>query len=51
MPQAIPPPMAVLMLALSTEFLLATLISEDVAKRMGELGNITPAVSVEGFEK
>ncbi len=29
----------------------ATLISDEVAKRMGELGNITPAISVEGFER
>jgi MoaA/NifB/PqqE/SkfB family radical SAM enzyme len=28
-----------------------TLITEDVAKRIAELGNITPAISVEGFEK
>jgi len=28
-----------------------TLITDDVARRMAELGNITPAVSVEGFEK
>ncbi|MFA5029537.1 MAG: radical SAM protein [Patescibacteria group bacterium] len=28
-----------------------TLITEDVAKQMAELGNITPAVSVEGLEK
>jgi MoaA/NifB/PqqE/SkfB family radical SAM enzyme len=28
-----------------------TLITEDVAKRMGELGNITPAISLEGFEE
>ncbi|MBN1163768.1 MAG: radical SAM protein [Candidatus Krumholzibacteriota bacterium] len=27
----------------------ATLITDRIAKRMGELGNITPAVSVEGF--
>lgn len=27
-----------------------TLITRDVAKRMAELGNITPAISVEGFE-
>lgn len=26
------------------------LITEDVARRMGELGNVTPAVSLEGFE-
>ena len=29
----------------------ATLITDDVAKRMGELGNVTPAISVEGFEE
>ncbi len=29
----------------------ATLITDDVARRMSELGNITPAISVEGFEK
>jgi len=29
----------------------STLITDDVAKRMAELGNITPAISVEGFEK
>ncbi len=28
-----------------------TLIDEKVAKRLAELGNITPAISVEGFEK
>jgi len=28
-----------------------TLISEKVAKEMAELGNITPAISVEGFEE
>ncbi len=28
-----------------------TLISEKVARRMAELGNITPAISVEGFEE
>ena len=27
----------------------ATLIDDDMAKRMGELGNITPAISVEGL--
>lgn len=32
-------------------FTNGTLISERVAKRMGELGNITPAISVEGFEE
>lgn len=29
----------------------STLITDDVAKRMAELGNITPAISVEGFEQ
>jgi MoaA/NifB/PqqE/SkfB family radical SAM enzyme len=29
----------------------STLITKDVARRMAELGNITPAISVEGFEK
>jgi len=29
----------------------ATLINEGVAKRLSELGNFTPAISVEGFEK
>jgi sulfatase maturation enzyme AslB (radical SAM superfamily) len=29
----------------------STLITEEVAARMAELGNITPAISVEGFEK
>jgi len=29
----------------------STLISDDVARRMAELGNITPAISVEGFEE
>jgi MoaA/NifB/PqqE/SkfB family radical SAM enzyme len=29
----------------------STLITEKVAERMAELGNITPAISVEGFEK
>ncbi|MCD6415354.1 MAG: radical SAM protein [Planctomycetes bacterium] len=29
----------------------STLITDDVAKRMAELGNITPAISVEGFEE
>jgi len=28
-----------------------TLITPDVARRLGEMGNVTPAVSVEGFEK
>ncbi|MBW2085783.1 MAG: radical SAM protein [Deltaproteobacteria bacterium] len=28
-----------------------TLIDDDAAKRMADLGNITPAVSLEGFEK
>jgi MoaA/NifB/PqqE/SkfB family radical SAM enzyme len=28
-----------------------TLITPDVARRLGELGNVTPAISVEGFEK
>jgi len=28
-----------------------TLITKEVAKRMSELGNVTPAVSIEGFEK
>jgi MoaA/NifB/PqqE/SkfB family radical SAM enzyme len=28
-----------------------TLITDDVARRMAELGNITPAISVEGFEQ
>lgn len=28
-----------------------TLINENIAKKMGELGNITPAISVEGYEK
>jgi len=28
-----------------------TLITEDVAKEMAELGNITPAISIEGYEK
>lgn len=28
-----------------------TLISKEVAKRMADLGNVTPAISVEGFEK
>jgi len=28
-----------------------TLITPKVAKRLGELGNVTPAISVEGFEK
>jgi MoaA/NifB/PqqE/SkfB family radical SAM enzyme len=29
----------------------STMITEDAAKRMAELGNVTPAISVEGFEK
>ncbi|MCD6404843.1 MAG: radical SAM protein [Planctomycetes bacterium] len=29
----------------------STLITEEVASRMAELGNISPAISVEGFEK
>ena len=37
-----------------TEFFMTytngTLITDDIAKRMGELGNITPALSLEGFE-
>jgi MoaA/NifB/PqqE/SkfB family radical SAM enzyme len=28
-----------------------TLINEEMAKQLGRLGNITPAISVEGFEK
>jgi MoaA/NifB/PqqE/SkfB family radical SAM enzyme len=28
-----------------------TLLDEDVAERLAELGNVTPAISVEGFEK
>ena len=28
-----------------------TLITKDIAKRLSELGNFTPAISVEGFEK
>jgi len=28
-----------------------TLITPDVARRLGELGNVTPAISVEGFEQ
>ena len=28
-----------------------TLITDEVAKRMAELGNVTPAISVEGYEK
>ncbi len=28
-----------------------TLIDKEKAKRLGELGNVTPAISVEGFEK
>ncbi|MFW5997033.1 MAG: radical SAM/SPASM domain-containing protein [Lentisphaeria bacterium] len=39
----------------SSDFLMmytnATLIDEDKARRMGEAGNISPAISVEGFEK
>ena len=38
-----------------TEFFMTytngTLITGDLAKRMGELGNISPALSLEGFEK
>ena len=38
-----------------TEFFMVytngTLITDDLAKRMGELGNISPALSLEGFEK
>ncbi len=38
-----------------TEFFMVytngTLITDDVAKRMGELGNISPAISMEGFER
>ncbi|RJR31076.1 MAG: radical SAM protein [Candidatus Latescibacterota bacterium] len=38
-----------------TEFFMVytngTLISEEVAEVMGELGNVSPAVSLEGFEK
>lgn len=38
-----------------TEFFMiytnGTLITDDVAKRMGELGNISPAISLEGFER
>ncbi len=38
-----------------TEFFMiytnGTLITDDVAKRMGELGNISPAISMEGFER
>jgi len=37
-----------------TEFFMTytngTLITDDIAKRMGELGNISPALSMEGFE-
>jgi MoaA/NifB/PqqE/SkfB family radical SAM enzyme len=37
-----------------TEFFMVytngTLITDDLAKRMGELGNISPALSLEGFE-
>ena len=29
----------------------ATLIDEEKARRMGELGNVSPAISVEGFEE
>jgi len=32
-------------------FTNGTLISEEVARRMAELGNITPAISVEGYER
>ena len=32
-------------------FTNGTLITEDVAKRMADLANITPTISVEGFEK
>jgi len=28
-----------------------TMITEDVARRLGELGNVTPAISVEGLER
>jgi MoaA/NifB/PqqE/SkfB family radical SAM enzyme len=39
----------------STEFFMVytngTLITDDVARRMGELGNISPALSLEGFEE
>jgi MoaA/NifB/PqqE/SkfB family radical SAM enzyme len=28
-----------------------TLITKDIAKRLGELGNAAPAISIEGFEK
>jgi MoaA/NifB/PqqE/SkfB family radical SAM enzyme len=28
-----------------------TLIDQDVAKRLSDLGNVTPAISIEGFEK
>jgi MoaA/NifB/PqqE/SkfB family radical SAM enzyme len=38
-----------------TEFFMiytnGTLITDDVARRMGELGNISPALSLEGFEE
>jgi MoaA/NifB/PqqE/SkfB family radical SAM enzyme len=38
-----------------TEFFMVytngTLITEEVARRMGELGNISPALSLEGFER
>jgi MoaA/NifB/PqqE/SkfB family radical SAM enzyme len=38
-----------------TEFFMVytngTLITDDVAKRMGDLGNVSPALSLEGFEK
>lgn len=38
-----------------TEFFMTytngTLITDDLARRMGELGNITPAISLEGFEE
>jgi len=32
-------------------FTNATLITDEVARRMAELGNFTPAISVEGFEE
>jgi MoaA/NifB/PqqE/SkfB family radical SAM enzyme len=38
-----------------TEFFMiytnGTLITDEVARRMGELGNISPAISMEGFEE
>jgi MoaA/NifB/PqqE/SkfB family radical SAM enzyme len=38
-----------------TEFFMiytnGTLITDDVARRMGELGNISPAISMEGYER